>query len=311
MIEGPSNPIVHKPIHPGLQFLILIGILIGTIFFGSSVADLIVLTKFGKETERAVAHYNMGFPHATTALWIFQFVGMTLPILVTPILFSYLIVKQEPTSYLKTHFHFSWLLMAGALLTMLLAIPLIEYLGIFNQHLDLPKWMVEDEETLSRANDAMMQMNNFADMIFDLLFIGLLTALVEEVLFRGCMQTIFINWMKNPHVAIWTTAILFSAFHMEFSGFIPRLLLGLIFGYFTYWSGSVWPAIMAHFVNNGTIVVWNYLYQQKLVSQDPNVPQMFNNTGYLISFALTVVFLFIYWYISTKWHEAHYGEELD
>ena len=171
--------------------------------------------------------------------------------------------------------------------------------------------MVEDEETLSRANDAMMQMNNFADMIFDLLFIGLLTALVEEVLFRGCMQTIFINWMKNPHVAIWTTAILFSAFHMEFSGFIPRLLLGLIFGYFTYWSGSVWPAIMAHFVNNGTIVVWNYLYQQKLVSQDPNVPQMFNNTGYLISFALTVVFLFIYWYISTKWHEAHYGEELD
>ena len=311
MTEGPSNPIVHKPIHPGLQFLMLAAILIGAIIIGQFIGGVIIYSRFGLDTLNALAKFDLSTAQARTALWILQFAGTTFPILLTPIIFSYLIVKQDPTSYLKTHFHFSWLLMAAALLTMLLAIPLIEYLGIFNQHLDLPKWMVEDEETLSRANDAMMQMNNFADMIFNLLFIGLLTALVEEVLFRGCMQTIFINWMKNPHVAIWTTAILFSAFHMEFSGFIPRLLLGLIFGYFTYWSGSVWPAIMAHFVNNGTIVVWNYLYQQKFVSQDPNVPQMFNNTGYLISFALTVVFLFIYWYISTKWHAAHYGEELD
>ena len=311
MSEGPSNPIVNKPIHPGLQFLILSGLLIGTIIIGQLIAVIIISARFGPNILNAVLKFDLSTQQAHTSLWILQFTGTTLPILITPIIFVYRVVKAEPNEYLKNNFQFPGLLLAGSFITMLVAVPLIEYLGIQNQHFNLPKWMIEDEDTLSRANDAMMQMNNIGDMIFDLLFIGLLTALVEEVLFRGCMQTVFINWMKNPHVAIWITAILFSAFHMEFSGFIPRLFLGLLFGYFTYWSGSVWPSILAHFVNNGTIVVWTYLFQKKIIAQDPNVPQMFNNTGYIISFAATLLFFAIYWYISTKWFNRHHGEELD
>jgi membrane protease YdiL (CAAX protease family) len=157
----------------------------------------------------------------------------------------------------------------------------------------------------------MMQMNTFWSMVYNLLFIGLLTAIVEEVLFRGCLQTIFVRWTKNKHAAVWIVAILFSAFHMEFFGFLPRVFLGVLFGYFTAWSGSVWPAIWAHFVNNGTIVVITYLAQQKLVNINVDDEHMFNNPIYAASLLVTVVLLFIYHYIAVKRQIAHNGEKLD
>jgi len=137
-----------------------------------------------------------------------------------------------------------------------------------------------------------LQMNSVWDMLFDVLFVGLLTAIVEEFMFRGCLQTIFEKWFKNKHVAIWVTAILFSAFHMEFFGFLPRLLLGAMFGYFVVWSGSVWPAILGHFLNNASAVVATYLYQQKKITLNPDDQHVFNYPAYAFSF---IIILFLFW----------------
>ncbi|NBW38821.1 MAG: CPBP family intramembrane metalloprotease [Cytophagia bacterium] len=51
---------------------------------------------------------------------------------------------------------------------------------------------------------------------------------------------------------------------------IPRMLLGALFGYLYYWSGNLWVAILAHFVNNGFSVVMLYLYQQRVSELDMN-----------------------------------------
>jgi len=317
MTEGPTNPILHNQIHPARQFFILFGLLIGLLILGSTIGIAFIGAKYGLNALTDVLQSKMNVPHADTILWILQFTGTTFPILITPIIFSYLIVK-EPEDYMKNHFHFPWTLIVIVLLAMVASMPLIEYLGNLNEKMVLPKflksiedWMRESEKETEKLSDAMMQMNTLSDMIYNLLFIGLLTAIVEEILFRGCFQTIFFRWTKNMHAAIWITAVLFSAFHMEFYGFLPRLVLGLLFGYFTAWSGSIWPAIWAHFVNNGTIVVLTYMSQHKLTSFDFTQPQLFTNVGYIIGFLLTLLLLFIYWYISSKWHVAHHGEELD
>jgi membrane protease YdiL (CAAX protease family) len=237
--------------------------------------------------------------------------GTSLPLLITPVFFAYVIVRN-PDDYLKTTFHFPWMLIVIVFLTMFLASPLMEYISNFNQSLNLPKWMRDNEDQLSKVQDRMLEMKTFSSMIFNLFFIGLVTALAEEFVFRGCLQTIFIRWMKNKHIAIWIIAILFSAFHDEFLGFFPRLLLGLFFGYFTFWSGSIWPAVWAHFVNNGTVVVWSYLYQNKVTTINPGEQHLFNTTGYIISLIITLFLLFIYRYISNKRQIADIdGEELD
>ncbi|MDB5137423.1 MAG: family intrarane metalloprotease [Mucilaginibacter sp.] len=318
MTDRPYNPIPHKQIHPALQFLIFMGMSVGVLIIGSFIGIAIILAVFGMHTVNDIMTLNVTSHQAQNALWILQLIGTTLPILLTPVFFAYVIVR-EPEDYLKTTFHFSWLLIVIVFLTMILSNPLIEFLGNINEKMVLPKflkgvedWMRDSENSAKKLSDSMMEMKTFASMLFDLIFIGLVTAIAEEFMFRGCLQTIFIRWMKNKHVAVWITAILFSAFHMEFFGFLPRLLLGVLFGYFTVWSGSVWPAVWAHFINNGTVVVVTYLFQHKLITLNPDESQSFSYAGYIISFIITLFLLFIYRYISNKRQIADInGEELD
>ena len=318
MTDGPVNPIPHKQIHPGFQFLIVIGLLLLTLFAGSIFGIVIIVIRYGSETFTNIVQSNLSAPNVATSLWILQFFGTTMPILATPIIFSYFIL-HEPDDYLKTNFRFPWLLMVIVFVAMIFSNPLIELLGNINEKMTLPRflkgveeWMRKSEDDTKKLSDMMMEMSTIWSMIFNLLFIGLLTAIVEEVLFRGCLQTILIKWMKNKHVAIWVTAALFSAFHMEFLGFLPRLFLGVLFGYFVAWSGSIWPSIWAHFINNGTVVVITYLSQHKMINIDPDDQHVFNTIMYIISFIITIFLLFIYRYIAVKRQIADInGKELD
>ena len=59
----------------------------------------------------------------------------------------------------------------------------------------------------------------------------------------------------RTHVAIWLTAVIFSAVHMQFSGFVPRMLMGALFVYMLVWTGSLWVPILLHFTNNAMAVI--------------------------------------------------------
>jgi membrane protease YdiL (CAAX protease family) len=96
----------------------------------------------------------------------------------------------------------------------------------------------------------------------NVLLIGFLTAIAEEFMFRGVANHYATVDEKHPCCHL-DNRRLFSAFHMEFYGFLPRLLLGALFGYFVAWSGSIWPAVWGHFLNNGTAVVSNIFISKK------------------------------------------------
>jgi uncharacterized protein len=98
--------------------------------------------------------------------------------------------------------------------------------------------------------------------------IAILPAIGEELMFRGVIQRIFTNWTKNYHWGIWISAFLFSAMHMQFYGFLPRMLLGGMFGYLLVWSGTMWVPILAHFVNNTMGVLGYYLIDKGTITKD-------------------------------------------
>jgi membrane protease YdiL (CAAX protease family) len=162
------------------------------------------------------------------------------------------------------------------------------------------KWMRDSEDKAEKLITLLLKMDTIFGVIANVIAVGLFTAIVEELMFRGCVQTIFVKWTGNVHAAVWITAILFSAFHMEFFGFLPRLLLGALFGYFAAWSGSVWPAVWGHFINNATAVVAVYLYQHKLVKIDPNSTQIFKYPAYVFSFIIVLFLLFLYHNVAKK-----------
>jgi len=47
---------------------------------------------------------------------------------------------------------------------------------------------------------------------------------------------------------------------LQFLGFLPRLLLGLVFGYVYLWSGKLWLPILAHFINNVVPVITAFIF---------------------------------------------------
>jgi hypothetical protein len=55
---------------------------------------------------------------------------------------------------------------------------------------------------------------------------------------------------------------------MQFYGFIPRTLLGVLFGYLFIWSGSLWIPIILHFVFNGISVLAAYFYETGYIQTD-------------------------------------------
>lgn len=282
--------------HPSLQLLTFTGVFLIVLALCNVIGAAIATAIYGTDTVLAIMQLNMTSPNVVHALWIIQIVGTTLPILAAPVFFDFVIVR-EPAGYLKPGINFNWVLLLLVFAIMFISSPLIEILSNINQKMVLPpflKWMRDSEDNAQKLTTAMLHMKTVWSMFFNLFLVGFLTAVAEEVMFRGCLQTIFTRWTKNTHAAIWITAILFSAFHMEFFGFLPRMLLGALFGYFVAWSGSIWPAIWAHFINNGTAVVVTYLYQHKKIGFNPDDQHVFNNAGYIFSLLIVLFLLYVY-----------------
>jgi membrane protease YdiL (CAAX protease family) len=234
------------------------------------------------------------------ALWILQIASTTIPLLLAPIVFGRFFVKQ-PREYLKPTLGISPLLFPIILGVAFFVLPLMEVLVNLNERMVLPdflkgleEWIRQRENQSREMTGAMLKMVTISQMLFSLFIVALVTACAEELLFRGCLQTIFTKWTKNVHVSIWITATLFSAFHLQFFGFLPRLMLGVLFGYFVAWSGSIWTSVWAHFINNGLAVVVTYLYQHKMIKINPDDQHVFNYSAYAFSLLITVLLLLLY-----------------
>ncbi len=155
-------------------------------------------------------------------------------------------------------------------------------------------WMKSSEEAAAKITEFMTQFNSTGDFIVALFVIAVLPALGEELVFRGLIQTELQRGFKNPHVAIWISAIMFSAIHMQFYGFIPRMMLGALFGYLYFWSGNMIYPIAAHFFQNGGQLLMMYLVQKETINVDLESNESFP-IWLIISFsALTIGVLYYF-----------------
>ena len=142
-----------------------------------------------------------------------------------------------------------------------------------NQALTLPDSLAPLERWIRAKEDQMAELTKFLttfrtvpQLAMAMLTIAVMPALSEEVLFRGVLQRKFIVWTGSIHAGIWLAAALFSAIHLQFYGFVPRMLLGALFGYLYVWSGNLWVPMLAHFVNNGFTIFLIFLYNRRLTS---------------------------------------------
>ena len=135
----------------------------------------------------------------------------------------------------------------------------------WNAHIDLPdgaleNWAKDLETRAAELTEYMVSFSSVGQYLLGVLVIAILPAIGEEIVFRGLLQPELQKGTGNAHVGIWLSAIFFSALHLQFYGFFPRVFLGALFGYLYYWSGNnLGVPMFAHFVNNFFQVTAIYL----------------------------------------------------
>lgn len=188
-----------------------------------------------------------------------------------------------------------------AILCILLAFPFVIWLGELNQNIPLPDWMTALEKDTAKQMEALLKVNKPSDILVNVMIIAVLPAICEELCFRGALQRILIHCTKSPWVGIIVTSILFSALHLQFQGFLPRMFLGVVLGALYWYSGSLWPSILAHFVNNGVQVI-AVSYAPKYLNENPTIPVFAG----LISGIIIFIILWVYARLSTVTYSKVY-----
>lgn len=189
------------------------------------------------------------------------------------------------------------------ILIMLSAINLIGVVEYWNELLPLPRVFRTLEDRALTQTDAFLQVSSIWGLLFNLLSIAILPAITEEILFRGLLQKFFAGWTKNPHWGIWIAAALFSAIHLQFFGFFPRMLLGALLGYLFYFSGSLWSAIWAHCINNAFAVIAYYIAGPEAMNGSSGV-----GDPWLIAISIPLFAVLMYLFLrSVKKQGTSYG----
>ena len=239
--------------------------------------------------------------------WV-QLIQTAALFLLPPFLMAFLWAKQ-PLEWLKlkseTRGYGLW-----AIFLMLMALPAINLVGYFNQQMSLPaflepleQWMKTAEANAAHLTEQFLSVTAFDGLIINILLMALLPAVAEELTFRGVLQNLFEvkdETLKKKgnrvHIAIWCSAILFSAIHMQFYGFLPRMLMGALFGYALVWTGSLWIPILMHFTNNAMAVILYFLAIRSGWDMDKVDTIGTNDTLWLgvVSLVLTIIGIYAF-----------------
>lgn len=182
----------------------------------------------------------------------------------------------------------------------LLALPLIQAAYEVNQGLipagsSLEALLKPGEDLAERMTEAILTMPDLPSLLVNLFVVALVPAVCEEIAFRGVLQTQLAKGFKNPHIAIWVSAFLFSFIHFQFYGFLPRMLLGAFFGYLLIHTGSLWAPILAHFVNNAVAVGSHYILTKNPDSLIETIEQPAQH-GEIVLVA-AVLFTLLFWLV--------------
>lgn len=218
---------------------------------------------------------------------------------IIPAIATAMIVTRRPAELLCIPKRVPFRSIALIIAMLFVSIPIQENIIYWNYHITLPDCFEGFGRAARQLEDASFQTmslllsnTSIGALALNLLIIGLAAGFSEELLFRGCFQRLLTTGGVNRHLAIWIVAIIFSAMHFQFYGFVPRVLLGAYFGYLLIWTGSLWAPILAHTLNNMmfVIVAWKQVSDGGVITDEPTLYSWYAALG---SALLTSIVLFL------------------
>lgn len=166
----------------------------------------------------------------------------------------------------------SWRAIVAVVMVCMVSLPAMNWIVDWNEGVKLPRSLAALEQAMRAMEDAaqavttdMLSGIGVGKLLANLVIVAFMAGLSEEIFFRGALLKILLSNHSRIHLCIWVAAIVFSAMHMQFYGFVPRMLLGAWFGYLLWWTRSLWVPIIAHALNNSIVVVSTWLESRGII----------------------------------------------
>lgn len=289
-----------------VKIIALVILLLISLLFSSIFGIALALPFWGFDVLELAGKQDLSNPSTINLLKYLQVINQLGLFIIPPVLFAYL-ASHKICDYLKLNIKPQLRMIVVSTIIIFAALPFISWLGEINRNMNLPEslagienWMKRMEQEANQLIIAFLTVKNFGGMLFNVFMIALIPAIGEEFLFRGVILKLFKDWTKNYHIAVVISAILFSALHLQFYGFLPRFLLGIILGYMFVWSGSLWVPMLIHFVNNGFAIIYIYATgSTDLINSD--VESIGSSDSAFVTIASTVFVIFLM-LIMLKWY---------
>ncbi len=183
-----------------------------------------------------------------------------------------------------------------SILVLICSIPAMNAVIEWNEGWHLPESMASLENFFRQLEDGaeattrlLIKGASIPSLIVSVMIVGVLAGFSEELFFRGALQRIIGQTRMNKHVTIWLVAFIFSLFHFQLFGLIPRMLLGAFFGYLLWWGKSLWLPILLHVLNNSIVVISEYMNDTSADISDGSVTLNDIGTDISSSYDLTAV----------------------
>lgn len=287
---------------PGVVLIALVGLVFAGLCLANLLAFLLVHFLYGLSFSQfgQLDTLSPNLPYIREAILLTQGVagiGIGVGALVLPLLYQQAISRYFAPRQLTSAW---WLLVASSLI--ICTVPLVSVLTVWNASIHLPaswqsieQWARTNETQAQQLIQGLTQFHSISQLLTALLVMALIPAVAEELIFRGVIQHIFVRALRSPHAGIWLTAMLFSALHVQFLGFVPRFVLGVILGYLYAWSGNIMVSIAAHFTQNAGQLLLFWLAQKGYVAVifNPDALRAWPWPTVLVSGVLTAGILYI------------------
>ena len=301
MLQIESNPLYAQGKNPWILLLSLIGITLGGVLLIGQVLAIItafIMSGVGVDELMNILTNPTAYPEQRFMFLTLQGMASIGGFIIAPLIFYYTLIGGN---LIKDFIEIPSNILTTILITIIMVFSFMIVNTVFiewNSSIKLPEsllgleqWAEGLEESMKVLTEYLTEFESTGYFIMAIIVIAIIPALGEELLFRGFLQNILKRIFKNDHVAIWVAAILFSAIHFQFYGFIPRMLLGALFGYLYVWTGNLLIPIIAHFLNNSLSLIALYVYQKGLTDIDVESTEALPTVYIIIFSALFVVTL--------------------
>ena len=239
-----------------LLYLVLIGLLLNPAI---GYAVIYIAGLLSGSRPASVSYDDIPFYALHSAQFFSDILIFILPAICT----AYFCCKT-PTDFLKIKGSIDVRVIFLSAIMVLLISPAIDIATYLNSKIYLPEfmapiadWMQKSEEHATGITEKLLSEKGTIAFATNIFIIGIMAGVAEELFFRGALMSIITKKIQNPHMTIWIVAIIFSIVHFQFSGFLPRIILGAFMGYLLYWTNNIWVPVFAHFLNN-TIAIAGY-----------------------------------------------------